>query len=99
MLEVQLFFDEDDRHDGKPLVEHILRYLMHEKIAGATVFAAVMGYGSKRHLHEPRRLGGSDEGPLMLVFIDEAEKVHAVIPHLKEVVREGLIVVRPVERV
>jgi PII-like signaling protein len=97
MLEVQVFFDEDDRYQGKPIHEHLLRYLMHERIAGASVFAAVMGYGAKHRLHEPRRLGGSDEGPLMMLVIDEAEKVRRVLPHLKEVVREGLIVVRPVD--
>jgi PII-like signaling protein len=98
MLEVQLFFDEDDRYEGKPLHQHVLRYLMHEKIAGASLFAALMGYGVKHRLHEPRRLSGSDEGPLLLVFIDEEDRVRAVLPYLKEVVREGLIVVRTVER-
>lgn len=99
MLQAQLFFDEDDKYHGQNVHHYLVHYLMKHGIAGASVFAAVMGFGSKHHVHEPRRFSGSDEGPLMLLFIDEEEKVRAVLPHLKEVVREGLIVVHAVERV
>src|ERR1700687_1026968 len=99
MLQAQVFFDEDDRYLGKPVHQHIVHYLMQHGISGASVFAAVMGFGAKHHVHEPKRFSGSDEGPLMLLFIDETEKVRAVLPHLKEGVREGLIVVHTVEPV
>lgn len=97
MLQAQLFFDEDDKYDGRSVHQYIVHYLMKHGISGASVFAAVMGFGAKHHVHEPKRFSGSDEGPLMLTFIDETEKVRAVLPHLKEVVREGLIIVHPVE--
>jgi PII-like signaling protein len=99
MLEITLFLDDDDRHEGKPMPEYIMRYLMHHGIMGASVFAATMGYGHKHHLHRPKGLGTSDEGPIMIVFIDEEAKVRTVLPHLKEIVREGLIVARAVERI
>ena len=99
MLEVTIFLDEDDRHLDKPLFEYVMQYLMHHQVRGASVFAAMGGYGKKKHIHYPRRFGGSDEGPLMILFIDEEEKVTTVLPHLREVVREGLIVVKKVEKV
>jgi PII-like signaling protein len=99
MLEITLFLDEDDRHEGKQMQEYIMRYLMHHGIMGATVFAATMGYGHKHHLHRPKGLGTSDEGPIMIVFIDDEAKVRNVLPHLKEIVREGLIVATKVERI
>ncbi len=98
MLEVTIFIDEDDRYQDKTLYEYIMRYLIHHDIMGASVFAAMGGYGHKRHLHYPRKIGAADEGPLMIMFIDEAEKVVTVLPHLKEVVKEGLIVVKEVTR-
>ena len=55
-------------------------------------------YGVKRHLHYPRKIGASGEGPIMILFIDDEEKIRDVLPHLKEVVAEGLIVVKKVER-
>jgi PII-like signaling protein len=98
MLEVTIFLDEDDIYQGKPLHEHIMHHLMHHQIAGATIFAGMGGYGHKRHLHYPKKIGAADEAPLMIVFIDEESKVHTVLPHLKEVVREGLIIVKKAER-
>jgi PII-like signaling protein len=99
MLEVSVFLDEDDLHEGKRMYEHILRYLMHHDIMGATVFSALGGYGRKHHLNFPKRIGTTDEGPLMIVFIDEDSKVAAVLPHIKEVVRGGLVITKHVDRV
>lgn len=98
MLEVTIFLDEDDIYQGKPMHEHIMHHLMHHTIVGATVFAAMGGYGHKRHLHYPKKIGAADEAPLMILFVDEDAKVNAVLPHLKEVVREGLIIVKKAER-
>jgi len=98
MLEIRLFLDEEDMHEGKRLDEYIMRYLMHHGIMGASVFPAVMGYGKKHHLHHTRTIGSADEGPLMILVIDEEEKLRAVLPHLKEVMRDGLIVAQRVDR-
>ena len=99
MLQVTLFLDQDDRVDDKPMHEHILHHLLHHHIAGATVFAGLGGFGSHRHLHYPRRLGASDEVPLMIVFIDEEERVRSVLPHLRELLPNGLMTVGTVETV
>lgn len=99
MLEITIFLDENDLYENKPMHEYIMRYLMHHNIMGASLFVAMMGYGHKHHLHHPRKIGGMDEEPIMITFIDEEEKVRAVLPHLKEVVKEGLIVQKKVERV
>ncbi len=79
--------------------EHILRFLMHHKISGATMIKGVMGFGSHHHLHEPTRLGASDALPVVIVFVDDESKVSAVLPHLKEIVSEGMIVAHRVDRI
>jgi PII-like signaling protein len=99
MLEVSIFLDEDDLYQGRRMDEHIVRYLMHHNIMGATVFSAAGGYGQKHHLNLPKRIAATDEGPLMIVFIDEDTKVAAVLPHIKEVVRGGLVITKHVDRV
>ena len=98
MIEVTVFLDEDDMYNGKILYEYIMQYLIHHHVRGASIFAAMGGYGAKRHLHYPKKIGAADEGPLMILFIDEEEKVNTVLPHLKEIVREGLIVTKNVQR-
>ncbi len=99
MLEVQIFLDEEDQYRGKPMHEHILRFLMHHKISGATMFKGAMGFGSHHHLQAPTKLGTSDALPIVIVFVDDDELVTAVLPHLKEFVSEGLIVAHRVERI
>ena len=99
MLEVTIFLDEDDMYEGHSLHQHIMHYLIHHHMLGASIFAALGGFGHKRHLNYPKRLGAADEEPLMIIFIDEEEKVREVLPHLKEIVKEGLIVAKKVERI
>ncbi len=99
MIEVKLFIDEDDRYKGKPVHEHIMRLLMHHGIRGASSFSARAGFGKKHHLHHPGALGAVDEGPIMILFIDEDEKVRAVLPLVKEVVHDGLVVMHQVQQV
>lgn len=97
MVEINIFLDEDDLYNNMPMYEYIIGYLIHNHISGATIFTAMGGFGSKRHLHFPRKFGAADEGPLLIVFVDDELKVAKVIPHLKEVVREGLITQKRVE--
>ena len=97
MTQVEMFFDEDDHYLDTPLAEYLMRYLIHHNIRGATLFSAKGGFGSKRHLHFPKKLGAADEGPMMLLFIDSEEKVREVLPHLKMVLHEGLIVTLTVD--
>lgn len=98
MLEVKIFLDEGDIHDKKPLYEYIMRYLMHHNVIGASVFEALSGFGHKHHLHHPKGLGTVDESPLMIMFIDEEDKINPILPHLKEIVKEGMIILSNVDR-
>ncbi len=99
MVEVNIFLDESDIFEDKPMHEYIMRYLMHHFIMGASIFSATVGYGHKHHLHHPKKIGNVDESPIMILFVDEEEKVQQVLPHLKEVINEGLITLKKVERV
>jgi PII-like signaling protein len=98
MVQVQLFLDEQDSFQEISSSEHILRYLLHHKIMGATMFKGHMGFGERRHLNAPRRIAASDANPVMILFIDDEEKVRHVIPHIREVLAGGLIVSQKVER-
>jgi uncharacterized protein len=97
MTEVSIFLDEDDVYQSKPMHEYLMHHLLHHHIRGATVFQGLAGFGRKHHLHHPQTLGSFDERPLMIVFIDEDSSVQAVLPHIRDVVKGGLIVTKRVE--
>jgi uncharacterized protein len=98
LIEVKIFIDADHLVGSTLLHEYLLRYLMHNGIGGATVFAGIMGYGSHHHIHEPKRIAASDRVPVMLVFVDESDRIRSILPHIREIMPGGLIVAHEVER-
>jgi PII-like signaling protein len=97
MVEIKIFLDEGDRHGDSLMYEYIMRYLMHHEIQGACILPVFAGFGSKHHLHLPKAWGSVDEVPLVLLFIDEDDKIKKVLPHIKEIIKKGLIVRTNVE--
>jgi uncharacterized protein len=99
MLAAQIYLDEDDQAEGRPAYEYILRYLMHHDIGGATLFRGEMGFGAQHHLHAPGRLGAMDDRPLLITFIDSAEKVRRAAADIRTVFPDGVIVLLPVDSI
>lgn len=98
MIQAQIFIDEDDLHEGKPLRDFILKLLVKHKIKGATVLRAVFGFGSHHHMNQPDQLFSFDEVPLLITFIDEDEKVKQAILDLRKYYKGGLMVTHAVEK-
>ena len=94
---LRIYIGEDDRWEGEPLHEAIVKKLRMMDIAGATVYRGVMGYGAQQRLHKPGWLGLSTDLPIMISIIDTEEKIKGVLPMLDEMVDEGLVVLSDVE--
>ena len=73
------------------LYEAIVRRLHRQGILGATVLVGVMGYGVHRRIHKRGLLGVSDEKPVVILAIDQEEKLRAVLPIIVPMVKEGMI--------
>jgi uncharacterized protein len=73
------------------LYEAIVRKLHKQGILGATVLIGVMGYGVHRRIHKRGLLGVSDEKPVVVLAIDQEEKLRAVLPIIVPMVKEGMI--------
>jgi uncharacterized protein len=73
------------------LYEAIVRKLHKQGILGATVLVGVMGYGVHRRIHKRGLLGVSDEKPVVVLAIDQEEKLRAVLPIIVPMVKEGMI--------
>ena len=73
------------------LYEAIVRKLHKQGILGATVLQGVMGYGVHRRIHKKGLLGVSDERPIVILAIDEEEKLRAVLPIITPMIKEGMI--------
>jgi PII-like signaling protein len=82
---------ESDRFRGRPLYEAIVLKARELHLAGATVLRASMGYGASSRLHTAKLLRLSEDLPIVIEIVDAEEKIDAFLPHLEEMVTEGLV--------
>ncbi|MGD1212644.1 MAG: DUF190 domain-containing protein [Candidatus Acidiferrales bacterium] len=95
---LRIHFGEDDKWKDKPLYRAIVEKCRELDIAGATVFRGIEGYGASTLIRKPHHLlSFSHDAPVMVSVIDSEEKIQKLIPHLDEMVAEGLIAVSEVE--
>lgn len=87
-----LFVNEADVWHNRPLYQAIVERLHQLQIAGATVQTGLMGFGHHMRMHHKGLFGIADDRPITIMAIDEESKLRAVLPELREMVREGLIV-------
>src|SRR5689334_14207862 len=86
---LHLHLAESDRFDGKALYEAILEKCRQLKIAGATVFRGLEGFGETAEIHRPHLL--AHDQPITIAIVDSTENVQALIPAIEEMMDTGLI--------
>ena len=92
-----VFIGEGDRYDHKPLATEIVHRAQQAGLAGATVVRGVEGFGASNHVHTTRILSLSNDLPIIVVIVDEPERIDAFMPQLDELITEGLVIVDEVE--
>ena len=95
MLRIHL--GESDRWQGKPLHEAIVAKCLELGIAGAIVYRGIEGYGASTRIRHSSHWKFSRDAPIKLSIIDTEEQIQKLIPHLDEMVAEGLIAISRVE--
>ena len=93
---LRVFIGEQDKWHGVPLYEAIVNLARKEQLAGATVLKGCMGFGCKSHMHTAKILRLSEDLPMIIEIVDSEEKIMAFLPHLDEMVTEGLITLEKV---
>ncbi|HLK69290.1 MAG TPA: DUF190 domain-containing protein [Bryobacteraceae bacterium] len=91
---LRIHISEGDRFQGKPLYEAIVTKCREMKIAGATVFRGLEGYGESAEMHKPH-LARHDQ-PLLISIVDSAENLSRLVPVVEEMMDTGLIAVSDV---
>jgi PII-like signaling protein len=94
---VCIYVSEDRQYHGNALYAAILDFLFYRGVAGATVIRGISGFGADHHLHTTRILRLTEDLPIKIEFIEEAEKVQALLPKLFEMAGTGLIDVQDTE--
>jgi CBS-domain-containing membrane protein/PII-like signaling protein len=95
--QVWVFIGESDRWHGKPLYLAILEVLRSGGCAGGTVLRGLAGFGANSLIHTAALVELSTDLPVVVTFVDRAERVARVLPEIAEMVQEGLITVSTAE--
>jgi PII-like signaling protein len=94
-----IFVDETDSWQQLPLYEAIVRRLRQLDVSGATVQMGIMGFGSHMKVHHKRLFGISDDRPVTISVADNEAKLRQVLPEIRGMVGEGLVVLLEAELV
>jgi PII-like signaling protein len=97
MLSVTIRIKRNDEFDGKRLHKLLIDFLIHNKVAGSTVWTGVDGFG-KRRRSTIQLEGITINMPLIIEIIDEKTKLEPLLPDLKMMVDDnGLVTVHEVD--
>jgi uncharacterized protein len=94
---LRIHISESDRYESKPLYEAIVAKCRELKIAGATVFAGVEGYGETAEIHRAH-LVHSDR-PILVTVVDSPQNIRRLMPVVTEMMETGLLSVSAVEMI
>jgi PII-like signaling protein len=94
---LRIFIGESDDWHGKPLYEAIVMKARKLHLAGATVIRGPMGFGANSRLHTAKILRLSEDLPMIIEIVDAKEKIDELMPHIDEMVKEGLVTLEPVQ--
>ncbi|MBW2273389.1 MAG: DUF190 domain-containing protein [Deltaproteobacteria bacterium] len=94
---LRIHLGESDRWHGKPLYEAIVQQARKDHLAGATVLKGSMGFGAASRIHTAKVLALSEDLPVVVEIIDSKEKIDEFLPHLDEMVLDGLVTLERVQ--
>ena len=93
---LRIFIGEEDKIDGKPLYEVIVKEARKRGMAGATVLRGFLGFGANSRIHTTKVLRLSEDLPVVVEIVDAVEKIEEFLPDLDKMIGEGLVTLEKV---
>ncbi|HXY36672.1 MAG TPA: DUF190 domain-containing protein [Planctomycetaceae bacterium] len=88
---LRIFIGESDRFANERLYDAIVGKARELGLAGATVLRGTEGFGAHSVVHSTSLLEMSTDLPIVIEIVDTEEQVKRLLPHLEEMVQEGMI--------
>ena len=81
---VLIFVGSSDKINNVPLYEEIVFAAKRSGLAGATVLKGVMGFGANSIIHSAKILAISEDLPVIIEIVDDAEKIDQFLPEVEK---------------
>jgi PII-like signaling protein len=88
---LRIFIGESDQFESRPLHEAILQLARELGLAGASVLRGIEGFGASSVVHKAALLEMSRDLPIVIEIVDTQQNVEKLLPHLQQMVKEGMI--------
>jgi PII-like signaling protein len=92
---LRVHLSEREQYEGKPLYEAIVQKCREMKIAGATVFKGLEGFGGTAEIHRAHLIG--HDQPILITIVDSESQIRQLIPVLDEMLDTGIMAMSDVE--
>ncbi|MEE4197074.1 MAG: DUF190 domain-containing protein [Bacteroidales bacterium] len=97
---LRIFVSSTDRISGELIHEKIVTMAKNQKLAGATVFRGILGFGASSVIHTSKFWELTEKLPLVIEIIDQSEKVELfykqIEPILQKMPKGCLVTLDPV---
>ena len=90
-IKLRIYIGESDTWKGENLYTAIVKKAKEMKLAGASVFRGIMGYGANSHIHSTKILRLSEDLPVLVEIVDTEDKIDRFMPFIEEVVSQGMV--------
>lgn len=90
-MKVSIYVSEGSTRHGMATYAAILDFLFYRGVSGATVLKGIAGFGADHHMHSASSVEISDRLPLVVEFIESAEKVQEILGKLEDLAGSGMI--------
>ena len=94
---LKIYISEDSMYKKHNLYHALVIKFKDLGLAGVTVTRGIEGYGKDKRLQAAHILDLSASLPIIVEVIDKSERIETVIPIVKEMVNEGLVMVTDVD--
>jgi len=90
-VKLRIYVGESDTWNGENLYSAIVEKAKEMKLAGASVFRGIMGFGANSRIHSTKILRISDELTVLIEIVDTQENIDRFLPFLEEVIQQGMV--------
>ena len=94
---LRVYVGEFDTYESQPLHRWLMEEAQRLGLAGGTALRGMEGFGAHHQLHTNKILELSTNLPIILEFVDSAEKIDLFLPIVDRVVEEGIVTLERVE--
>lgn len=90
---LRIYIDNEDKINGKPLWQELLKKVKELGLAGATIFKGVAGIGAHSEIKSFSVFVLSQELPIVIEIIDSEAKIKSFLDTTDDMIQEGMVTI------